>query len=298
MDILQELLGPVPVHEFLHRTFTRVPFAMPDQAARYRQEFTEADLAAVVEQGRSVLRIVRNGRMVLDQARLSWPEARAYYQQGCTLLLRYTERSSAKFQALAEAFAQFFHAPVDIQVYLTPDRSQAFGWHYDLEEVFIIQVQGCKEYTLRQNTLHPCPVWETMPASMAYEQETSRLQMRCRLEAGDWLYIPSGWWHIARTQAASLHLSIGVMPVTRLTLFPFLAHYLPQFPFWRQRLALVQPGEASGAPSQAHDQQSWDELRMQLHTLLAQESTYQAFLAYLVAPQRAQRDAGASDCWC
>jgi ribosomal protein L16 Arg81 hydroxylase len=31
-------------------------------------------------------------------------------------------------------------SPVDIQVYLTPDQNQAFGWHYDLEEVFIIQV--------------------------------------------------------------------------------------------------------------------------------------------------------------
>ena len=66
--------------------------------------------------------------------------------------------------------------------------------------------------------------------------------MTCRLEAGDWLYIPSGWWHIAQTQAASMHLSIGVMPVTRLRLFEFLTHYLAQFPFWCQRLALVQPG--------------------------------------------------------
>ena len=60
MDILQELLESVPVHEFLHRTFTRVPFAMPDRAVRYTHEFTEADIAAVVEDGRSVLRIVRN----------------------------------------------------------------------------------------------------------------------------------------------------------------------------------------------------------------------------------------------
>ena len=26
MHILQELLDPIPVHEFLHRAFTRVPF--------------------------------------------------------------------------------------------------------------------------------------------------------------------------------------------------------------------------------------------------------------------------------
>ena len=288
MDVLQELLDPMPVHEFLHRAFTRVPVAMPDRAKRYTQEFTEADIAAVVDTGCSVLRIVHNGRLLHDHARLSWREAQAYYRRGHTLLVRYAERSSPKFQALAEAFAQFFHSPVDIQVYLTPDQQQAFGWHYDLEEVFIIQVQGCKEYTLRQNTVHPLPVWETMPEDMGYDRETSRLRMTCRLEAGDWLYIPSGWWHIARTQAASLHLSIGVMPVTRLALFAFLARYLAQVPFWCQRLALVQPGESEGPTSQAHDLRSWEDMRVQLHDLLAQEATYHAFLAYLVDAQRAR----------
>jgi 50S ribosomal protein L16 3-hydroxylase len=288
MDLLQELLDPVPVHEFLHRTFTRVPFARPERAARYRHEFTEADIAPVVEDGRSLLRIVRNGRLVHETARMSWQEAQAYYGRGHTLLVRYAERSSPKFAALAEAFAQFFHSPVDIQVYMTPDHSQAFGWHYDLEEVFIIQVQGCKEYTIRQNTLNPWPVWDTMPTDMAYERETSRLRLTCRLEAGDWLYIPSGWWHIARTQAASLHLSIGVMPVVRLKLFEFLKHYLAPSVFWCQRLALVQPEEAGRAAAQEHERQSWEDMRAQLNAILAQPETYQAFLTYLVDRQRAR----------
>jgi hypothetical protein len=92
---------------------------MPDRAARYTHEFTEAEIAAVVEDGRSLLRIVRNGRLIHETARLSWGEAQAYYRRGHTLLVRYAERSSAKFEALAQAFAQFFHSPVDIQVYLT-----------------------------------------------------------------------------------------------------------------------------------------------------------------------------------
>jgi transposase len=68
MDVLQELLDPMPVHEFLHRAFTRVPVAMPDRARRYTQEFTEADVATVVDTGHSVLRIVYNGRLgqILD----------------------------------------------------------------------------------------------------------------------------------------------------------------------------------------------------------------------------------------
>ena len=257
MHVLQELLGPMPVREFFDRHFTRAPFAMPDQATLYVQDFHEADFAAMVEDPRAILRIVRDGRLVRDRARLSWTEAQAYYRAGHTLLVRHAERASAKVQALAEAFARVFHAPVDVQVYLTPDQRQAFGWHYDLEEVFIIQVRGCKEYTVRQNTLNPWPVWDTLPAEMPYDRETSRVRLTCRLEAGDWLYIPSGWWHLAQTQTASIHLSVGVMPVVALHLFAFLRQHLAQDPFWCQRLTWVaqQATGPAGATSTPH--QHW-----------------------------------------
>jgi hypothetical protein len=72
------------------------------------------------------------------------------------------------------------------------------------------------------------------PASdTAYERESSRGCLSCRLEAGDWLSIPRVWWHITRTQAASMHLSIGVMPVVRLRFFELLKERLAYSPFWR-----------------------------------------------------------------
>jgi ribosomal protein L16 Arg81 hydroxylase len=286
MNVLQELLGQVPVSEFLQRTFSRVPFAMPDRAGHYTTHFTEADFAGMVEHTGATLRVVRNGRMVQDNAKLSWSEAQDFHRRGHTLLVRHAEKASPKVQAIAKAFATFFHAPVDIQVYLTPNHNQAFGWHYDLEEVFIIQVRGCKEYTLRQNTLNPLPVWDNMPTDLGFEHETSRLRMTCRLEAGDWLYIPSGWWHVARTQAESIHLSIGIMPVTRLKLFEFLAQYLSQFPFWCERLAVVtrhEKREVQPAVFKEDDQHIWQAMRTQLDEILAQEKTVQAFMAYLVA---------------
>jgi 50S ribosomal protein L16 3-hydroxylase len=288
MHVLQELLGPMPVREFFDRYFTRAPFAMPDQATLYVQDFHEADFAAMVEDPHAILRIVRDGRLVRDRARLSWAEAQAYYRGGHTLLVRHAERASAKLQALAEAFARVFHAPVDIQVYLTPDQRQAFGWHYDLEEVFIIQIRGCKEYTVRQNTLHPWPVWDTLPAEMPYDRETSRVRLTCRLEAGDWLYIPSGWWHIAETQTASIHLSVGVMPVVALHLFAFLRQHLAQDPFWCQRLTWVAQQATGPAGPAEHAHQHWQAIRAELQQILAQDQTWEAFLTYLVAPQRAR----------
>ena len=81
---------------------------MPDRAARYTQEFTEADIAAIVEDGRSLLRVVRNGRLVHETTRMSWEEAQAYYRRGHTLLVRYTERSSAKVEAWLRPSRSFF----------------------------------------------------------------------------------------------------------------------------------------------------------------------------------------------
>src|SRR5688572_14370818 len=98
MDILQELLGPLPVGEFLLRHFTRVPLAMPNRAAPYTQAFSAADFAAMVEGPRSVLRVVQNGRLLHDHARLSWAEAQAHHRRGHTLLVRYAERSCATLQ--------------------------------------------------------------------------------------------------------------------------------------------------------------------------------------------------------
>jgi hypothetical protein len=68
MNVLQELLGPVSMHEFLQRNFTRLLFAMPDRAERYKHALTEADFAAMVENTGSIPCIVRNGRLVQDNA--------------------------------------------------------------------------------------------------------------------------------------------------------------------------------------------------------------------------------------
>jgi 50S ribosomal protein L16 3-hydroxylase len=134
-----------------------------------------------------------------------------------------------------------------------------------------------------------------MPADMPYDRETSRLRLTCRLEVGDWLYIPSGWWHIAQTQTASIHLSIGVMPVVGLQLFAFLQHRLAQDPFWCQRLTWV-PQEEAGRPAQSeHAHQCWEDMRAQLQHVLAQEQTFQEFLAYLVDPKQARNIEGPAD---
>jgi ribosomal protein L16 Arg81 hydroxylase len=123
---------------------------------------------------------------------------------------------------------------------------------------------------------------------MPYDRETSRVRLTCRLEAGDWLYIPSGWWHLAETQTASVHLSVGVMPVVGLHLFAFLRQRLAQDPVWCQRLTWVPQETAGHLEDSPQARQHWDGMRVHLQQTLAREETFQAFLAYLTDPQRAR----------
>src|SRR5690606_27098688 len=130
--------------------------------------------------------------------------------------------------SLAQDFAKYFQTDVDIQLYCTPEGHNAFGWHYDVEEVFIIQAKGSKLYTIRPNTIHPNPLVQSIPKNLNYEKETTELEIKVLLQEGDFLYIPSGWWHIAQTQSESMHISIGLMPRSAIDIIEHLPKYLSQ----------------------------------------------------------------------
>jgi 50S ribosomal protein L16 3-hydroxylase len=113
--------------------------------------------------------------------------------------------------------------------------------------VFIIQTKGSKLYLIRPSTIHPGPLVSSIPKDLGYEKETSDVEIKVLLKEGDWPYLPSGWWHIARTQKESMHISICLMPRSAVDIADFLPKYLAARSFWRTRLPIHQefPDEKS-----------------------------------------------------
>lgn len=236
MEILKELLGEDPKSSFLEKHFTRLPFSRPEGAKAFTEHLNWKTVEEVLAAKQSVLRIVQDGKVIKDYVDLNYEEALTHHKQGHTLLLRFAEKSSPKLKALAEDFEKSFHSKVDIQLYCTPENHNAFGWHYDVEEVFIIQTKGSKSYSIRPNTIHPNPLVKSIPKDLGYEKEKTPIEIKVTLEEGDWLYIPSGWWHIARTQKESMHISIGLMPSSAVDILEYLPNYLAHNAFWRTRM--------------------------------------------------------------
>jgi 50S ribosomal protein L16 3-hydroxylase len=239
---LQALLGDTPKQQFVAEHYQRLPYSRRDEANSLEQLASWETLVEIVTRPDADLLVVRKGEPYVGPPPRTVEAARQLTDEGYTFRIRHAEKLHPGLTELAAAFARDFAAHVDIHMYCTPAETFGFSWHYDAEEVFIVQTTGRKEYSLRKNTVNPWPIEETIPADMRYEREIMPL-MKCELAAGDWIYIPSGYWHMGAAKETSISLSIGVMPATGVDLFNFLRPKILDSLLWRQRLPT--PGEAS-----------------------------------------------------
>jgi hypothetical protein len=278
---LQTLLGSLSLQEFVADYFLRQPFTAQGGCLHVCSLGSWDVLDHILARTNVDVMVVREGRQIAGRDPHSGEAARALCDEGCTVLVRHAERHQADLASLAAAFADDFHAAVNVHIYATPPGQQGFSWHYDAEDVFILQTSGTKEYSLRKNTVHPWPLEETIPADMRYPAEIMPL-MRVLLEAGDWLYIPCGWWHQAtaritpplprysggegrgegarESQETAISLAVGVMSPAAISVHDFLRSHLVESLLWRQRLPVT--GAAAALSRQ--------ELREQCRLLFAE----------------------------
>jgi 50S ribosomal protein L16 3-hydroxylase len=282
---LQTLLGDFSLQRFVAEYYQRLPYSSSGLAQPFCDLGTWESLTSIlVRDGADVVVCRQNERFGGQMARLP-VEAERLVAEGYTLLVRHAERHDEQLSELAAAFTHDFAAPVNIHMYCTPSGHYGFGWHYDAEEVFIVQTTGRKQYSLRKNTVNPWPIEETLPADMRYEREIMPL-VRCELAAGDWLYIPSGYWHMGESRETAISLAIGVQPRTAVDLFDFLRPQIVNSLLWRQRLPVA--GSAAAVRDEELREQYmalFNQLGDGLSKLFSDPRQVDAFLAMIRATQ-------------
>lgn len=281
--IVDRLLGEISPREFFDGFFLRQPFSQPGKAAPFAALGDWNTLKTILSQPQADVLVVKEGSRWQGARLPTFAEARELHASGYTVLARHAERCHPGLAELAAGFAADFCAPIDVHLYYTPRDSHGFGWHYDAEDVFILQASGSKEYSLRKNTVNPWPLVETLPDDMRYPREIMPLT-KCQLAAGDWLYLPHGWWHRADAVEASVSLAVGVLSPAAIDLYDFVRQRLLSSLRWRQRLPPV--GLADGEPpdAQLHDQ--FAELGADLAKVFRDESLVREYLAWRKAREQ------------
>lgn len=277
--ILQTLLGDLSVADFLEQHYLKAPFARAGGCRDFQALGRWDVLNQIIAQTEVDVLIGREGQPFQDTQREPF-DASALLSRGYTIGIRHAERHHPSLQALAEEFRHDLAAPIDIHVYCRPANQPGFGWHYDAEDVFLLQLQGSKEWGLRKNTVNPWPLIETLPANMRYEREFMPL-MHCTLQAGDWLYLPAGYWHRGQAREESVSLSVGVASRTALDAFDLLRRRLLESLQWRQRLPIA--GAASPFTTDElcqHYQELFGQLGQELAATLGSAGFAQAFVQF------------------
>jgi ribosomal protein L16 Arg81 hydroxylase len=244
----QRVFGDFPLPRFVAEYLYRFPLALQGTAGCVRDLGSWATLEALLRAPDLDLMVVRDGTQYAGDDPRDLAAAQALSREGWTILVRHAERRHQAIGDVATAFNLSFRAPVNVHIYVTPPGRHGFSWHYDAEDVFILQTAGEKEYLLRKNTVNPWPLEETLPADMRFEREQMPF-MRVLLKAGDLLYVPCGYWHRADASGsaeAAISLAVGVMSRSAIEVFDRLRSRLLESLAWRQRLpVLADPSDAA-----------------------------------------------------
>lgn len=203
--MLSDWLGAMTLEEFRERNLRRQPATQPGTAGSARAVLDRAALGRVLRDGPDTL-VVRRGRLLPLSPPRTLRELDGYLVAGIGLCVRHVERHDPAFAEVAAGFAALGTAQV--QLFVTPGGTHGFGWHYDDEDVFIAQTMGVKDYYFRANTVAAAE--SAAPERFAqFAGERSPL-CTATLVAGDFLYLPSRWWHMALCREDALSISVGV----------------------------------------------------------------------------------------
>ncbi len=206
-----DLFSADAVDELISRRGLRTPFL---RVAKEGSTFPDSSFTAPAGVGATI-------SDQLDDTAL-WRK----FADGATLVLQALHRT---WDPVAEFNAQLsteLGHPVQANAYITPPQNRGFDDHYDVHDVFVLQIEGTKRWIIHEPVL-PDPlrdqVWTDRRSAVA-DAAKGEAYIDTLLEPGDALYLPRGWLHAAQAQGeVSIHLTLGIHSWTRYALAEQLA---------------------------------------------------------------------------
>jgi lysine-specific demethylase/histidyl-hydroxylase NO66 len=269
MHSLDELLHPITPDRFMADYYGRKPLHIPAEAGAPKAALTSwAEFNALLSQTLNwtseTLKLVSNGANIAPEfyceevnsqagrvLRPSPAKVEVFLSTGASLIAGDIHTQTPALRGLSTALGRAFAGQVGANAYLSFGGVRALASHFDLHEVFAIQIEGEKVWRLYENRAEN-PVGFDMPEDQIpawLERTRGRLLMEVHMKPGDVLYLPRGWYHDALAQpGASLHVTWSVTPLYGRILFSLLESAALQDPAFRAWLTPA--GQDGGRPLQ------------------------------------------------
>ena len=186
------------------------------------------------------LRVAKNGATLADRTftapggvgagiadQVSDDKLVRLFADGSTLVLQALHRVWPPILEFCQRLAAELGHPVQANAYVTPPQNQGFSAHYDVHDVFVLQIEGEKRWRIHR------PIFESPLRDQPWADSKAHVEKRAQeppliealLRPGDCLYLPRGYLHAATALGGvSTHLTLGVHVWTRYALAEQLMH--------------------------------------------------------------------------
>jgi ribosomal protein L16 Arg81 hydroxylase len=222
----QNLLFPISKSEFLQRYWQREPLVISRHKSDYYQElfkYEELDfIFGLCDRRNAPPRASKydghggDKRVGLTDESLLFGQLYSAYSLENTLVADKIHHKHPKIASLFRNFEETFGTCVDGMIVASArSRVQGFVTHCDPVEVFALQLEGRKHWTI-WNPDYALPLPHT-PIQAYDEKQLGEPIFDAILEKGDLLYVPRGWVHrvVPLEDSPSLHLTISVAVCSR-----------------------------------------------------------------------------------
>ena len=131
------------------------------------------------------------------------------FAAGSTIVIQEAHNRLPSLAALARELEREIGAPFQTNLYLTPPQGKGFDTHYDTHDVYLLQIAGSKEWTIFDSPVRLPLRGQPFDENL---HPVGAPTMSFVLHAGDFLYIPRGFLHHARSgDETSLHVTLGAL---------------------------------------------------------------------------------------
>lgn len=226
-----DLIAPLSSQEFLSEFWDSKPLVMQtDRQGRYEGLLRKDEVDGLLSRCQvrfPDVKAVRKGRPIPLDAyyRAGWlspptagegktPQAAVLYDayaKGFTITVR-VERLSEPLALLCRDLERVFHCGAIAELFMTPKGAQGLAPHADGHDVFVLQLEGTKSWSVYPRTDAVGGRLQDYKIFTDEEQLGAPLH-ELTLAPGDLLFMPQGFPHKAlASQSPSLHVSIGLYP--------------------------------------------------------------------------------------
>jgi ribosomal protein L16 Arg81 hydroxylase len=211
----EELIAPLCVKEFHNVFWQKRPCHVHGVESKFRELFSWKDLNDLLESHHFAhprLRLSKDGADVAPKQYMetlrftkgnradSWGLTREF-ADGASLILQHADEFHPGLQLLVDALTSALGWHAEVEVIAGLGSSNALPIHVDSNDCLVFQIEGTKRWRLYEPT-RTAPLraskmfpdrYDVLPA---INPDSERPTITFEVTAGDFAYIPRGWWHL------------------------------------------------------------------------------------------------------